>query len=153
MQKDLKQLAILLKVHDPTKLLNAMIIKQQLDMIPPPEASPKVAENSAPQTIQEILKVPTEENELSKVIRLKEIQELDEKLKALKAGNTGKNKQAVIKRKNFEQAAKRKGNHLILPDTAEELPSKRPRKKEPQPKKLRKTIKTEPFSDEDEEIC
>jgi hypothetical protein len=78
-----------------------------------------------------------EEADLSKVERLKVIQDLEEKmrdyrgrLKALRAWNTGKNKQVTIDRKTREETTKRKVNHLILP--AEELPSKKSRNLEPQ---------------------
>ena len=52
-----KQLGILLRVHDPQKLLNVLIIKQQLNIIKPAEVL-SLNSNETIQTIDDILKPP-----------------------------------------------------------------------------------------------
>jgi hypothetical protein len=175
-----EQLAILLKVHDPEKLLNILVIKQQMNIISPPEV---VIENVGPSPgIDSILKAPSkvfrkkpknrnmkitygvmssnkvvdemrvreaeekqadkekEEDGIDKEQRQKEIKELDEKLrgdreklKALRAQNTEKTKEGILKRKTRENVKKERGNEL----------TQRPEIQEPAEKKRRIRVKIE----------
>lgn len=55
-RENIRQLGIYVKVHDPSKMLNILVMAQQLLCIDPP---PPVVEVIAPKTIVDILKVPT----------------------------------------------------------------------------------------------
>lgn len=55
-RQNIRQLGMLLKVHDPSKMLNILVMAQQLNIIDPP---PPAIEIVPPQTLQDILKVPT----------------------------------------------------------------------------------------------
>jgi hypothetical protein len=56
--QNLKELALVLRVHDPSKLLNVLIIKQQLNIIKPVEIVTSTVE-ATPRTIDDILKPPS----------------------------------------------------------------------------------------------
>lgn len=55
-RRTIRELGLCLKVHDPSKMLNVLVMAQQLNIIDPVAA---VIEVDPPKTAEEILKVPT----------------------------------------------------------------------------------------------
>lgn len=55
-RSDIRHLGLRMKVHDPNKLLNVLVMGQQLDIICP---IPKVVQPTTPLTPEDILTVPT----------------------------------------------------------------------------------------------